>query len=237
MSEKLKDLRILLCEDDENLGMLLREYLEAKGYNVELYFNGVDGLEAFTDAPYDLCILDVMMPKMDGYDLATRLRELDSSVPFVFLTAKTLKEDVKKGFELGADDFISKPFSMEELTLRIEAILRRVNGRRLNETSIRQIGEFVFDTKKQLLTINDEQIKLTTKEAELLLLLSNKPGELLPREYALRTIWVDDNFFNARSMDVYITKLRKILKHDPNVEILNVHGKGYKLVISEKEEA
>ena len=232
MEEKFENVHILLCEDDENLGMLLREYLEAKGFTVDLCVDGEEGYKAFCSVKYDLCILDVMMPKMDGFTLATKIRELNAEVPFIFLTAKTLIEDVRSGFEIGADDYITKPFRMDVVVLRIEAILRRVRGKQKNNETIRPIGRFIFDTQKQILTIDGEEKKLTTKEAELLTLLSNKMNELLPREYALKAIWIDDNYFNARSMDVYITKLRKLLDADPNVEILNVHGKGYKLVTS-----
>ena len=230
MEEKIEDVRILLCEDDENLGMLLREYLEAKGYKAELCVDGEEGYKAFCNEKFDLCILDVMMPKMDGFTLATKIREMSSDTPFMFLTAKNLKDDVREGFEIGADNYITKPFSLEEVVFRIEAILRRVRGKKTKEVAIHQIGKFTFDTHKQLLSIGDESTKLTTKEAELLTLLCNKANELLQRDYALKSIWIDDNYFNARSMDVYITKLRKHLKADPTVEILNVHGKGYKLV-------
>lgn len=233
MEEKFENVRILLCEDDESLGMLLREYLEAKDYQVELCVNGEEGLRAFQDQPFDLCILDVMMPKMDGFTLAYKIHEINAETPFMFLTAKTLKDDVKHGFELGADDYITKPFSMEEVVFRIEAILRRVKGKKITNSTHYQIGKFTFDTKMQILSIGDHQEKLTTKESDLLHLLASKSNELLQRDYALRAIWSDDNYFNARSMDVYITKLRKLLKEDPNVEILNVHGKGYKLVITE----
>ena len=233
MEERLEDVRILLCEDDENLGMLLREYLEAKGYDAELCIDGEEGYNAFQEGTYDLCILDVMMPKMDGFTLASKIRDINPDIPFMFLTAKTMRDDVKAGFELGADDYITKPFSMEEVVFRIEAILRRARGKKNRDVSSFPIGKYTFDSQKQLLTIGNKQEKLTTKEAELLKLLCNKLNELLPRDYALRTIWIDDNYFNARSMDVYITKLRKHLKDDPNVEILNVHGKGYKLVITE----
>lgn len=233
MDETFDSASILLCEDDENLGMLLREYLEAKGYVVELCVDGDAGYKAFRENDFDLCILDVMMPKMDGFTLANKIREISTEVPFMFLTAKNLKEDILAGFKLGADDYITKPFSMEEVVFRIEAILRRVKGKKNKDSSVHQIGSFVFDTQKQLLLRNGEQTKLTTKEAELLSLLSSKTNELLPRDYALKTIWIDDNYFNARSMDVYITKLRKHLKADPSVEIINVHGKGYKLVVSD----
>ena len=233
MEERIENARIMLCEDDENLGMLLREYLEAKNYNVDLCVDGEEGLSYFQQKKYDLCILDVMMPKMDGFTLAYKIREMNSDVPFMFLTAKTMKEDVKQGFELGADDYITKPFSMEEVVFRIEAILRRVNGKKTTNSSVFHIGKFVFDSKKQTLSFDNEVEKLTTKESDLLKLLASKQNELLQRDYALRAIWVDNNYYNARSMDVYITKLRKLLKADPNVELLNVHGKGYKLVVTE----
>ena len=233
---RMDEVRILLCEDDESLGMLLREYLEAKGYHTTLCQDGEDGFNTFVQGNFNLCILDVMMPRMDGFTLAEKIRELHYDMPFMFLTAKNLKDDVRTGFELGADDYITKPFSMEEVVFRIEAILRRVRGKKSKEQAVRQIGKFTFDTQKQLLILGDKQEKLTTKEAELLTLLSNRQNELLQRDYALKTIWIDDNYFNARSMDVYITKLRKHLKGDRNVEILNVHGKGYKLVIAEDGE-
>ena len=226
-----EDMKILLCEDDENLGMLLREYLQAKGYSAELCPDGETGYKAFIQERFDICILDVMMPKKDGFSLARDIRQVNSEVPIIFLTAKTLKEDILEGFKIGADDYLTKPFSMEELTLRIEAILRRVNGKKNHLQTIYRLGAFVFDTQKQLLTHDGEMTKLTTKECELLALLSAHMNEVLQRDFALKTIWVDDNYFNARSMDVYITKLRKHLKADPNVEIINIHGKGYKLVV------
>ena len=195
MDEKL---RILLCEDDENLGMLLREYLQAKGYSAELYPDGEAGFKAFLKNKYDLC---------------------------VFL----------EGFKIGADDYITKPFSMEELTFRIEAILRRVRGKKNKESNVYKIGKFTFDTQKQILAIGDKQTKLTTKESELLGLLCAHANEILQRDFALKTIWIDDNYFNARSMDVYITKLRKHLKDDDSIEIINIHGKGYKLITPEPE--
>lgn len=229
-------LNILLCEDDENLGMLLREYLQAMGYNAELCPDGEAGYKAFVKGKYDICILDVMMPKKDGFTLAKEIRAINSDVPIVFLTAKTLKEDILEGFKLGADDYLTKPFSMEELTLRMEAILRRVRGKKTRETTVFTIGKFTFDSKKQTLSIGDESTKLTTKESELLSLLCAYQNEILQRDYALKSIWVDDNYFNARSMDVYITKLRKHLKDDPSVEIINIHGKGYKLISPEVEE-
>jgi DNA-binding response OmpR family regulator len=230
-----KQVKVLLCEDDENLGMLLREYLQAKGFNTDLMPDGEAGLKAFSKEKYDICVLDVMMPKKDGFSLAQDIRATNSDVPIIFLTAKTLQEDKNEGFRLGADDYLSKPFSMEELVYRVEAILRRVKGKKAKEVSIYNIGKFVFDTQKQVLTIGGRDIKLTTKESELLALLAANTNNILERNYALKTIWIDDNYFNARSMDVYITKLRKHLKEDPAVGIINIHGKGYKLITPEIE--
>ncbi len=227
MEEKIK---ILLCEDDENLGMLLREFLQAKGFNADLCPDGEKGYKAFLKGKYDLCVLDVMMPKKDGFTLAQEIRNVNGEVPIIFLTAKNLKDDVLEGFKIGADDYITKPFSMEELVVRIDAILRRVKGKKDREVTLFRIGKFTFDTQKQVLVSGDSTQKLTTKESELLALLCSHVNDILERNYALKTIWVDDNYFNARSMDVYITKLRKLLKGDPSIEIINIHGKGYKLI-------
>ena len=227
-------LKILLCEDDENLGMLLREYLQAKGFQATLCPDGEAGYKEFLRSKFDICVLDVMMPKKDGFTLAQEIRQANAAMPIIFLTAKTMKDDILEGFKLGADDYITKPFSMEELVLRIEAILRRVHVKKSKESTVYHIGSFVFDTQKQLLTIGDKQTKLTTKENELLALLCSHANEILERNFALRTIWVDDNYFNARSMDVYITKLRKHLKDDAQIEIINIHGKGYKLIVPEE---
>lgn len=224
-------LHILLCEDEESLGMLVREYLQAKGYDAELYLDGEAGYKAFVKGEYDMCLLDVMMPKMDGFTLARELRMINSEVPIMFLTAKNLKDDILEGFKLGADDYLTKPFSMDELVYRMEAILRRVKARNKQMAVRYQLGRFVFDTQRQLLTIGDKSTKLTTKESELLTMLCTHMNDVLERDLALKTIWIDDNYFNARSMDVYITRLRKHLKDDPNVEINNVHGKGYRLVV------
>ena len=224
MDDKLK---ILLCEDDENLGMLLREYLDAKGYEAELCADGEAGFKAFLKTKFDICVLDVMM--------AQEIRQANAEIPIIFLTAKILKEDILEGFKIGADDYITKPFSMEELVFRIEAILRRVRGKKNKESTLYRIGGFTFDTQKQLLSIGEKQTKLTTKENELLALLCSHANEILQRDFALKTIWIDDNYFNARSMDVYITKLRKHLKEDPQIEIINIHGKGYKLITPEDE--
>ena len=227
--------RILLCEDDENLGMLLREYLQAKGFNADLFADGESGYKPFLKAKYDLCVLDVMMPKKDGFQLAQEIRTVINDVPIIFLTAKSLKEDILEGFKIGADDYITTPFSMDALVFRIGAILRRVKGKKGKEMTMYKMGKFTFDTQKQVLMIDDTATKLTTKESELLSLLCAHVNEILERNFALKTIWIDDNYFNARSMDVYITKLRKHLKADPSIEIINIHGKGYKLIAPEIE--
>lgn len=227
-------LKVLLCEDDENLGALLREYLQAKGLDVTLMPDGEAGYQAFTSDNFDLCILDVMMPKKDGFSLAQDIRKINGFIPIIFLTAKALKDDILEGFKIGADDYITKPFSMEEMLLRIEAIMRRISGKKNKKGNETELGSLVFDSQKQTLTSADRQVKLTTKESELLSLLVQNCNNILERNYALKTIWAEDNYFNARSMDVYITKLRKLLKDDPDIEIINIHGKGYKLVVPSK---
>jgi DNA-binding response OmpR family regulator len=227
----MKKKNILLAEDDNNLGLLLRNYLKAKKYETSLCIDGKDALEEFIRVPYDICILDIMMPEMDGLTLAKEIRKINPGIPIIFLTAKNQKEDVIEGFITGADDYITKPFSMEELLYRIEAIMRRVSEPVIQiKEKHYTIGEYSFDTLKQLLTFRNQTVKLTTKESELLELLCRHKNEILERNFALRAIWIDDNYFNARSMDVYITKLRKYLKKDTSVKILNVHGKGYKLL-------
>ncbi len=231
--EKVK---ILLCEDDENLGMLLREYFLVKGYDTDLLPDGEAGLRAFQTGNYDVCVLDVMMPKKDGLTLAQEIRHLNSEVPILFLTAKNMKEDIIEGFKIGGDDYITKPFSMEELLFRIEAILRRIRTKKPKDVVVYKLGQFEFDSQKQILKIKDKQTKLTTKESQLLALLCANANDILERNYTLKTIWIDDNYFNARSMDVYITKLRKLLKDDEAVQIINIHGKGYKLIVPEPTE-
>ena len=226
-----KNLHILLCEDEESLGMLVREYLEAKGYNAELFLDGEAGYRAFMKKKYDMCLLDVMMPKMDGFALAKEIRLVNSEVPIIFLTAKNLKEDILEGFKLGADDYLTKPFSMDELVYRMEAILRRVKTKDQKNVTRFQLGKFIFDSQRQVLIYEDSQTKLTTKESELLTMLCVHMNEVLERDLALKTIWMEDNYFNARSMDVYITKLRKLLKADPEIEINNLHGRGYRLIV------
>lgn len=223
--------RVLLAEDDENLGSLLREYLQAKSYDAHWVTDGDKAFKSFEKNKYDICILDIMMPVKDGFTLAKEIRMLNRDVPIIFLTAKSMKEDVFEGFSIGADDYITKPFSMEELLYRMQAILRRTKGDMNKKQEIYNIGRYRFDTNKHLLILDDKEQKLTTKESELLRLLCNNANQVLERNFALRTIWIDDNYFNARSMDVYITKLRKYLKEDPSIEIMNIHGTGYKLIM------
>jgi two-component system, OmpR family, response regulator len=224
--------KILLAEDDENLGLLLKEYLIAKGYDTDLFPDGEMAYHGFMRNHYHICLLDVMMPKKDGFTLAKDIRLVNAEVPIIFLTAKNLKEDVIAGFKLGADDYMTKPFSMEELIFRIEAILRRISTDvQSGDQIMYKVGKYTFDARKQTLSIDDKEVKLTTKESDLLRLLANNANKVLERNYALKAIWIDDNYFNARSMDVYITKLRKHLKDDPSIEIINVHGKGYKLIV------
>jgi DNA-binding response OmpR family regulator len=228
----MEQVKILLAEDDANLGLLLKEYLVAKGYNTTLCEDGDKAYDEFLKNPYDLCIFDIMMPHRDGFTLAKDVRLINSEIPIVFLTAKSMKEDVLEGFKLGADDYMTKPFSMEELLVRIEAVLRRTTGVKSENTQEEfKLGRLLFDSKKQFLKDGDSTVKLTTKESELLKLLCNNVNKVLERNLALRTIWSDDNYFNARSMDVYITKLRKHLKPEPSIEIINVHGRGYKLIM------
>ena len=223
--------RILLAEDDSNLGLLLRNYLAAKNYETTLFMTGRSALESFSAGLFDLCILDIMMPEMDGLALAKAIRNIYATIPIIFLTAKNLEENIIEGFKTGADDYITKPFSMEELLYRIEAVFRRTAGSvTAKNNGLYQIGEYVFDSKRQLLGLRDQKIGLTTKESELLELLCQHKNEILERNYALKSIWIDDNYLNARSMDVYITRLRKYLKKDPSVKILNIHGKGYRLI-------
>jgi len=229
-----KQIKILLAEDDKNLGTLLQEYLTAKKYEVDLESDGQYALEAYAKKDFDLCIFDVMMPRMDGFTLAKEIRKIDPHVPIIFLTAKSLKEDLIEGFQSGADDYLTKPFSMEELILRIQAIMRRVGSKptEMGQTKF-QLGRYEFDSQKQMLLIDGEEKKLTTKESELLRLLCINQNNLLDRNDALNEVWSDDNYFNARSMDVYITKLRKLLKQDERIQIINIHGRGFKLLIDE----
>ncbi|HCC70821.1 MAG TPA: DNA-binding response regulator [Bacteroidales bacterium] len=222
--------KILLAEDDSNLGTLLNDYLTAKNYKVSHFTDGQKALETFRSETFDLCLFDIMLPSLDGINLAKKIRKIEKDIPVIFLTAKSLEKDKIEGFTAGADDYITKPFSMQELLFRIEAILRRTKQHTDDEAKEYKLGKFTFYPLNQVLESDKVSRKLTTKESELLILLCKHKNELLERNYALRTIWVDDNYFNARSMDVYITKLRKYLKTDPSITILNVHGRGYKLL-------
>lgn len=236
MKEESENIKILFVEDDPNLSMILQDYLEMIGYSVNHARDGEEGLKFFLADKYDLLILDVMMPKKDGFSLAEDVRETNQSVPIIFLTAKSLKEDRIKGFQHGCDDYITKPFSTEELSLRIKAILKRCAINRTNEQDnaavMFKIGKFEFDSDNMMLTFNGEDKRnLTRKEAGLLKLLCLNKNNLMPRELALETIWGDNDYFIGRSMDVFIAKLRKYLKTDPNVKITNVHGIGFKLEV------
>ncbi|MDR2886546.1 MAG: response regulator transcription factor [Bacteroidales bacterium] len=230
----MNTLRILLAEDDNNLGLLLRNYLKAKGYDVTLVRTGTHALDVFSKSIFNLCIFDIMMPELDGISLTKEIRLSNNNIPIIFLTAKNQQEDIIEGFMSGADDYMTKPFSMEELLYRIEAILRRTstgNAMAALKGDPYPLGAFIFDPMNQMLSYgNDDEYKLTTKESELLDMLYRNRNDILERNFALKTIWVDDNYFNARSMDVYISRLRKHLRKDPSLRILNVHGKGYKLI-------
>jgi DNA-binding response OmpR family regulator len=226
-----KKLNILLAEDDKNLGNVLKTYLEVKGFQITLAVDGKEALESFKRNEFDFCILDIMMPVMDGFTLAKEIRKLDKHVPFLFLTAKSMQEDKIHGFEVGADDYLTKPFSMEELLMRIRAIIRRAEENNDKPDNRKYtFGKYTFDYNRQMLILGKNQQKLTSKEAELLKLLCEHKNDVLDRSVALNKIWYDDSYFNARSMDVYITKLRKYIKDDPSVELINVHGVGFKLV-------
>ena len=230
-----KKLNILLAEDDENLGQLLFTYLQGKGFAVTLARNGKSAYEKFTGNKnkFDFLILDVMMPEMDGFTLGKEIREIDKRVPILFLTAKSLKEDKLKGFEIGADDYLTKPFLMEELLARMNAVLKRVAPEVKNVKEQILIGKIRYEPELSILKLAEGDKKLTTKENQLLHLLVKNRNEILDRNATLRAVWGDDNYFNGRSMDVYIAKLRKLLKEDPNIEIMNIHGVGFKLLIKE----
>ncbi|WP_207431078.1 response regulator transcription factor [Sabulibacter ruber] len=225
--------RLLLVEDDPNFGMVLKDYLELHDYEVTLCTDGMQGLRAFQKDSFDACILDVMMPLKDGFSLATDIKKADPLMPVIFLTAKAMKADMLEGFRIGADDYITKPFDSEILLCKLKAILQRKVTPATPEKSAAteyQLGQYHFNFKTRLITRDTETQKLSPKEAELLLLLCQYLNDVLPREVALSKIWKDDNYFTARSMDVFVTKLRKYLKGDPKVEIINVHGNGFRLV-------
>jgi DNA-binding response OmpR family regulator len=227
--------KILIVEDDSNFGNILKEYLSLNDYDVILAKNGIEGFEKFKKEDFDLCILDVMMPYKDGFTLAKEIREINESVPIFFLSAKHLKEDVLRGFKLGADDYLTKPFDSEVLLAKIKAILNRSTTviEPSNDAFEFEFSDFSFNSKLRFLTFkNEEPLKLSPKENQLLRLLVIYINDLLPREVALNKIWRDDNYFTSRSMDVYIAKLRKYLSKDEKVQILNIHGEGFRLVIS-----
>ena len=236
--------RILLVEDDQNFGDVLRSYLEMHEYNVTLATDGMAGLESYKKGEYDLCIFDVMMPKKDGFTLAKEIREMDGEMPIIFLTAKTMKNDVLQGFKIGADDYITKPFNSEELLYRIQAILKRSQQKADPREEIKEfnIGRYHFNYPLRILTFNsdepgeEEKEKLSPKEAQLLRMFCMYMNDILPRSEALTKIWGEDNYFTARSMDVFVTKLRKYLKNDPNIEIVNIHGNGFQLLVRSSEE-
>lgn len=226
--------KILIVEDDFNFGNILKDYLILNDYYVVLAKNGIEGMEKFQKEDFDLCILDVMMPFKDGFTLGKEIREKNENIPLFFLSAKTLKEDVLRGFKIGADDYLTKPFDSEVLLAKIKAILNRKNFYNAPESDIYEfeIGKFKFNSKLRFLSFDEEEpVKLSPKENQLLRLLVLHINDLLPREMALNKIWRDDNYFTSRSMDVYIAKLRKYLKLDSGVEILNIHGEGFRLVV------
>ncbi|EAR12817.1 two-component system, transcriptional regulatory protein [Polaribacter irgensii 23-P] len=226
--------KILLVEDDPNFGTVLKDYLALNDYNVTHAKDGIEGLIMFKNSDYDLCILDVMMPRKDGFSLAEDIRATNKEIPIIFLTAKTLKEDVLKGYAVGADDYLNKPFDSEVLLYKIKAILQRKGADNTPESEQFEftVGSFFFNSKLRHLSVGEESepIKLSPKESKLLRMLAIHKNDLMPRELALTKIWRDDNYFTSRSMDVYIAKLRKYLKVDDKVEILNIHGEGFRLV-------
>ncbi len=235
MSKEAKDIRILLAEDDSNLGFVVQDNLKSNGYQVTLCPDGEIALKTFASEPFDLCILDVMMPKKDGFAVAETIRDVNKEVPIIFLTAKTMQADKVKGFMLGADDYITKPFDFQEFILRVESILRRTKTlTEQEEEKVEQytIGEYSFDIKNQILIHPKEEKKLTKKETRILSFLCEHLNDIAPRELILKNIWGNDDYFSGRSMDVFISKLRKYLSFDENIQISNIHGVGFKLEVS-----
>lgn len=226
--------KVLLCEDDANLGQVLKNYLELNDFDVTLERDGRLGLAAFQREKFDICLLDVMMPNMDGFTAAEEIRNINPDVPLFFLSAKTMKEDIIQGYKLGADDYITKPFDSEVLLHKIKAIIKR-NEEVTREEANREfdLGRFHFNPKLRELSIGGKTLTLSPKENELLKMLAEYKNDLLPREAALKRIWGSDSYFNGRSMDVYIAKLRKYLKEDDKIEIVNIHGNGFRLVVAE----
>lgn len=226
--------KLLVVEDDPNLGDILKEYLEMKGYEPTLCRDGEEGWNKFKKDKYDLCLLDIMMPKKDGFTLAKEIKKVQEDLPVLFLTAKNQKDDIIEGLKIGADDYLTKPFSMEELLLRITAILRRTQkSTEVTALKTYTFGDFVLHYDEQFIQGPEGKHKLTSKENELIRLLASEINKLVNRSHALKQIWGDDSYFNARSMDVYLSKIRKILKDDPKVQIITVHGEGFKLIVGE----
>ncbi len=240
----MEGISILLVEDDHNFGDVLKSYLEMHDFEITLAPNGLEGLNQFKKKPFDLCILDVMMPKMDGFTLAKEIRDRDQNIPIIFLTAKNMKEDIVAGFKLGADDYVSKPFNSEELLVRIQAVLKRSRSEieKTEDPPEYEFGNFHFNFPVRMLTYqvsdngNPQKIKLSPKESELLKLFCKNKNKVLSRSHALKEIWGEDSYFTARSMDVFITKLRKHLKIDETVEIVNIHGNGFQLLEKDQPE-
>ena len=224
-------IKLLVAEDDPNLGTILKAYLTQKGYTVFLSVDGQSALDSYQNDDVDACILDVMMPVKDGFTVAKEIRRMDKRIPIIFLTAKNLEADKLKGFEIGADDYVTKPFSMEELLARLNATIRRSFDDGKPDKNIFHIGDLIFDYMHQTLSKGTQQCRLTMKECELLRMFAMNFNQLLDRSTTLQKIWKDDSYFAARSMDVYITKLRKYLKMDPKVQLLNVHGVGFRLTV------
>lgn len=226
-------IKVLFVEDDPNLGLLLKENLVNKGYDVTWCKDGASGAAMFASQKFSLCIFDVMLPNTDGFELAKQVKSMDEHVPIIFLTARSMHEDKMKGFELGCDDYITKPFSTQELCMRMNAILKRVQTKLVTKAKVFSLGKFTFDYSKMLLQLADESTKLSSKESELLYILSINKNELVPRNTILEKVWGNDDYFSAKSMDVYISKIRKMLKGDTDIEILNAYGIGFKLIINE----
>ncbi len=222
--------KVLLAEDDMNLGKVLTTVLTGKGFDVQHANNGEAAYELFCTNEFDICLIDVMMPIKDGFTLAQEIRKMDQKIPIIFLTAKTMQEDMIKGLSIGGDDYITKPFTMEILLARMQALLRRMGVQEEPESHVVSIGSIQFDRKRQTLIVGGQEQKMTSREAALLDMLYEKRNDVLYRSYALKKIWGEDSFYNSRNMDVYITRLRKLLKSEPNVQIINVHSTGFKLV-------
>jgi DNA-binding response OmpR family regulator len=238
-NESNRNTRILLVEDDRNFGDVLKSYLEMHDYDVDLAVDGIDGFEQFRRGEYDLCILDVMMPRRDGFTLAKDIRSKNAEIPIIFLTAKTLKEDIVEGFKIGADDYVTKPFNSEELLFRIQAIMKRTRKTQDEESPASEeytIGKYQFNVPLRVLYLKNgdeivEKYKLSPKEAQLLVLFCERRNNILPRSEALTKIWGEDNYFTARSMDVFVTKLRKYFAKDSSIEITNIHGSGFRMLV------